>query len=267
MTLKKLFTVCACAAAVSAMAVFPAFASGWQQNDKGYWYEREDSSYPAGTWEQIGGTWYLFDQNGYMLTGWQQVGNDWFYMEESGAMISGTTRTIDGKNYTFSVSGAMVEDKAGVTMGHFAGRTFINDWSNLRLTIPNDFLIAGPEYLSSYQSNGEIVDMVALKSETCGVMVMYTDAPFPGMDWRDAIDAFNQLFASAPNDGVPYQTETAMAGGEQYLKMHIPEGTDEISGDLYIKGAGDYMAAVFFIYDSSSYSDLAPVISSLSSAH
>ncbi len=51
--------------------------AGWYEDEKGWWYQNEDGTYPKGCWawlhEATGGTdgWYLFDDSGYMLTGAQ----------------------------------------------------------------------------------------------------------------------------------------------------------------------------------------------------
>ncbi len=51
--------------------------AGWYEDEKGWWYQNEDGTYPKGCWawlrEATGGTegWYLFDDAGYMLTGAQ----------------------------------------------------------------------------------------------------------------------------------------------------------------------------------------------------
>ena len=54
-----------------------SYDEGWQHDEKGWWYQNKDGSYPVNAWayltEQTGGTsgWYLFDKAGYMLTGYQ----------------------------------------------------------------------------------------------------------------------------------------------------------------------------------------------------
>ena len=58
--------------------------SGWRKDDKGWWYVKEDGSYPRKQWLQIDGKKYHFDVNGYMQTGWVKDGNTWYYLETSG---------------------------------------------------------------------------------------------------------------------------------------------------------------------------------------
>lgn len=53
---------------------------GWKKDNKGWWYVREDGSYPKNQWKQINGEWYYFDGVGYAVTGWQKIGNHWYYL-------------------------------------------------------------------------------------------------------------------------------------------------------------------------------------------
>lgn len=60
---------------------FPASAGEWKTDDKGYWYQNDDGSYPVNRWQEIDGKQYYFDANGTMLAGTttpdgKQVGAD-----------------------------------------------------------------------------------------------------------------------------------------------------------------------------------------------
>ena len=79
--------------------------AGWVKNDRGWWYQKADGTYPANCWMEIDGQWYLFDQDGYMQTGWKQVDGGWYYLNEDGSMAANTT--IDG--YVLDASGRMIE--------------------------------------------------------------------------------------------------------------------------------------------------------------
>lgn len=79
--------------------------AGWVKNDRGWWYQKEDGSYPASCWMEINGQWYLFDQDGYMLTGWQQVDGGWYYLNDDGTMAA--NMSVDG--YVLDASGRMIE--------------------------------------------------------------------------------------------------------------------------------------------------------------
>lgn len=84
-------------------------AAGWKQNETGWWYEKEDKSYPVNGWFQdpADGKWYHFDANGYMQTGWIQDGGKHYYLDkESGAMWANAV-TPDG--WQLDPSGAWME--------------------------------------------------------------------------------------------------------------------------------------------------------------
>ena len=51
---------------------FPAFAGTWNHDPKGWWFQRQNGSYPSDTWQEIDEKWYFFNQDGYMQTGWVQ---------------------------------------------------------------------------------------------------------------------------------------------------------------------------------------------------
>ena len=89
---KRLLVV---ATAVMSMAMsMTAFASmgNWQQNETGWWWQRNDGSYPAGEWKWVDGDGdgtaesYYFDGNGYLAT----------------------NTAVDG--YTVNADGAWVQD-------------------------------------------------------------------------------------------------------------------------------------------------------------
>lgn len=67
-----------------------AYASGWQQTDKGWWYCYSDGSWATG-WALIDAKWYWFDAQGYMA--------------------ADKVLTIDGKTYKFDANGHPTEIK------------------------------------------------------------------------------------------------------------------------------------------------------------
>ena len=73
----------------------------WKQDEKGWWFLREDGSWPKETWLSLEyngkQSWYYFNAQGYMATGWQKIQNKWYYLYEKtegnsikGAMAFGT---------------------------------------------------------------------------------------------------------------------------------------------------------------------------------
>lgn len=90
-----------------------AWAAGWQQDETGWKYEKEDGTYASGTWQKVQDVWYYFDGDGYMQTGWLQQGEEWYYLDASGAMIENETREIDGVSYTFDSDGRLTASDSG----------------------------------------------------------------------------------------------------------------------------------------------------------
>ena len=104
----------------------------WKQNDTGYWYVREDGSYPKEKFEKINDVWYYFDGSGYMLaeqwkkhtdgnwywfdnsghmaTGWKKIADKWYYFDEEGAMLTGWVKYKDTWYYLDSKDGNMVSN-------------------------------------------------------------------------------------------------------------------------------------------------------------
>lgn len=71
----------------------------WKQDASGWWYQREDGTYPNNEWIQIGTLWYHFDKQGYMQTGWILDSQKWYYLEESGSMKTGWLKLAEGWYY------------------------------------------------------------------------------------------------------------------------------------------------------------------------
>ncbi|MBO4234952.1 MAG: hypothetical protein J5928_00730 [Firmicutes bacterium] len=72
----------------------------WKQNNRGWWYESQDGTYPTDQWEKIGEKWYHFSNSGYMQHGWVKVDDRWYYLgspsdDDSGAMRHGWFKDDD----------------------------------------------------------------------------------------------------------------------------------------------------------------------------
>ena len=52
--------------------------------------------------------WYYYDKNGAPHKGWLEVGGVWYYCDSYGGIYRNTVQTINGINYRFNDSGAMV---------------------------------------------------------------------------------------------------------------------------------------------------------------
>ena len=94
------------AVAVSTFLVIPVMAANeaqWKRNDKGWWYEEANGTYPTNAWKLIKDKWYYFDGVGYMVEN-RWIGN--YYLGADGAMLVSTS-TPDG--YYVDATGKWVE--------------------------------------------------------------------------------------------------------------------------------------------------------------
>ena len=108
------------AVTVSALLVIPVMAANeaqWKRNDKGWWYEEANGTYPINAWKLIKDKWYYFDGIGYMVEN-RWIGN--YYLGADGAMLVSTS-TPDG--YYVDATGKWVEgvSKAAVNISKTSG--------------------------------------------------------------------------------------------------------------------------------------------------
>ena len=77
----------------------PEVKAGWQKDEVGTKYQKENGSFAKAEWEPVNGTWYHFDENGYMQTGWLNLDGTWYYLNDDGSMAKDTwigTYYVDG---------------------------------------------------------------------------------------------------------------------------------------------------------------------------
>lgn len=86
----------------------PQKVDEWKHNDKGYWYEYADGTYPKSEWKEIDGSWYYFNEKGYALcNAWIKYKDKWYYLGEDRKMVYDNFVDYKGKRYYLSSSGAM----------------------------------------------------------------------------------------------------------------------------------------------------------------
>ena len=107
MKLLRKFVCAASVAAISVCLVIPSMATTaqWKRNDRGWWYEEANGSYPTATWKLINNKWYYFDGIGYMAES-RWIGN--YYVGADGALLVSTV-TPDG--YYVDETGKWIEGK------------------------------------------------------------------------------------------------------------------------------------------------------------
>lgn len=70
------------------------FAAGWVKDNKGWWYKKDDGTYPKSEWFQDkDGKWYFFNSDGYMLA--DTLSDDGYWLGRSGAWEGGKVVNIN----------------------------------------------------------------------------------------------------------------------------------------------------------------------------
>ncbi len=189
------------------------------------------------------------------------------YLENLTA-VSGMTLTIDGVPYTFDSNGAMVENTLGeVTLGRWEGSVFINDWSNIRLTLPQGFINFDSDFMTDFSDSEAVVDMLSMKNKNCAVMVFYT-VNTDGDD-MDQMTAFLNMFygGSTDMDGLG-RIDTVKVGDLEYLRCFFSASQeDPQTGYLYIRNLGSHYSVIATISDTDNLPVIDSVLSTLTTAH
>ena len=81
--------------------------TGWQKDNRGWWYNDGGGNCPKETWCKINDRWYYFNSEGYALTGWYKLKGTWYYFTRAGEGVECSAacrevRQIDGYWYAFN---------------------------------------------------------------------------------------------------------------------------------------------------------------------
>lgn len=224
----------ATAAAMAIGGSRTAFAAGWQQDGAGWWYEREDGSYPVSTWyEDTDGSWYFFDERGYM--------------------ISNCYRVIDGNIYSFRQDGrwggVMITD---IVPGVWNGGLYDNSWSGFRLIVPAGYQVETAADTGTIGSAQTFVEFVVRMPDGTGsgMELEYADAySFSGgaattPEYVISLYSLRLALLGYTIEG----TSTVNLGGKTYLKLSA-DGAGVMKRDLYCRKVGDhYFECLTVIY-------------------
>lgn len=109
--MKKRMMVMIMAAVMTVATSMTAFAGSWQKNDTGWWWQNDDGSWPATSWQWLDGNndgvaeCYWFDSNGYMAA--NTTTPDGYTVDANGAW------TVDGVVQTKQTGAVAVADDGG----------------------------------------------------------------------------------------------------------------------------------------------------------
>ena len=81
--------------------------TGWKKLDDN-WYYFNASGAKQTEWKKIDGKWYYFGDDGIMRKGWVLIKSDYYWFDSNGVMAVSSTKTINGKSYTFDANGRWV---------------------------------------------------------------------------------------------------------------------------------------------------------------
>ena len=89
----------------------PAQKKGWNQDNTGWYYIKDDNTKASGEWLQFSDATYWIDSNGYMATGWRKYNNGaWYYFKSSGVMAKNTWIEDNSKWFYLGGEGYMLKD-------------------------------------------------------------------------------------------------------------------------------------------------------------
>ena len=95
----------------TAMPAVPAQKKGWNQDNTGWYYIKDDNTKASGEWLQFSDATYWIDSNGYMATGWRKYNNGaWYYFKSSGVMAKNTWIEDNSKWFYLGGEGYMLKD-------------------------------------------------------------------------------------------------------------------------------------------------------------
>lgn len=81
----------------------PLYEDGkWKKDFKGWWWQREDGTYPKDEWLLIKNVWYWFKSDGYAAKNeWLKQGKVWYWFLDSCAAAQSECAKVGGKWYAF----------------------------------------------------------------------------------------------------------------------------------------------------------------------
>lgn len=114
---KKHIVLTAAATALSVMLAVPAYAAGWDRDERGYWYLFDNGAYARDQIIAIDGVNYGFNPEAYMVEGWYYYQSNWYYFAPgSGAQVLGWLQ-LDNKWYYLNPSNGGIMQTGWLDIG------------------------------------------------------------------------------------------------------------------------------------------------------
>ena len=107
---QKLSCIVFLALVMLVISISPIYAGNWKKDNKGWWYQENDGTYPKDDYKYVNEQWYYFDQEGYMVIGWYQIDGYWHYFQADGSELGEGWHWINGNCYYMDANGDMLTD-------------------------------------------------------------------------------------------------------------------------------------------------------------
>jgi SCP-like extracellular len=120
--MRKSVLLAIAAVATTVMMAVPTFAdnSGWRRDNRGWWYQFSNGSYPSSSWLSINNIWYYMDGSGYMQTGWLNYGGGWYYLDpNNGDMKVGWVEINNAWYYLNPANGGRLDTNTITPDGYY----------------------------------------------------------------------------------------------------------------------------------------------------
>jgi hypothetical protein len=218
--MKKKTTMCLLTAALTMFVTIPAFASGWDQDEKGYFFQFDSGDYARSQIAEIDGVKYAFDQNAYMATGWYTADGNWYYFSpDSGAQLTGWQQ-LDGKWYYLNPSNGGIMQKSWMKQGN--NRYYFDENGVMQV---GAFTVDGYYYFA--EADGHLRRNTI--DEENGIKIRYDD---DGKEWyKNEESEVNRQ--NGGDNWLPVLEDKALLNQRQEIQQSNSEYIDEIKDELY----------------------------------
>lgn len=176
--------------------------------------------------------------------------------------IIGYLSKAKGKTSTeLGYSSSASENSVEYTKGTFDGTTYINEWADIKFTLPAGFSDADSStYMEAENSNTEC-GMYFIADDTMGLIyICYEKLPtFPVYDEEEYLDSAIKSLENI--SGITYKIpdtySTATIGGYAYAKAECEfnNGIGDFANTFYVRKLDNYMIGISAIGVSAEYND------------
>ena len=259
--MKRRNRIAALAVLFSLMTSTTAFAGAWEGQEGAWRYRKDDGSYAAAQWVNDQGNWYYMEADGLMKTGWyQDAAGVWYYLEPgSGVMAANTTKTIDGTDYSFDLSGMWIQNQSE---DGWNGLTYTNHGMDLQFTIPEGY--SKTDDFSSFGDNEQYMRVV-VQSADGNVVIGIALYDMPEIAQQN-ITARQMAEEMSSYFGRSQMVETVDFNGCIYEKAMLMSNV-LFNADTYFRRVGNQIIMVESVYTPDRKAETDGVIATIKSAN